>query len=558
MATLRLAAAAAALAGSVAALGPSPSGLYDCAGFVDQGCFKGPHSDGIAFPEFQGGKAFLPARNRDGSFNPLSGTTLERCAQFCAINYYTLSAVATNFSAEQNLTVAHATCSCGNSTAGVGGKLASSACAAPPLGGGNYTHPPKACASGTASCGCAANYSQSCGMAGVSRVYKATCTPSHGPGRYICPFKGGQYMENGSDISYQSWVDCFGGAVLDGVPTLGVPVVYSNSHYAVAPHYALLCNMTRQPSSWYCQQAVAGLKGFSDDPTSSAAGYHAYEPLLAYQAVVDAGIPSAGLTPTELTAFQGKMFDGVMAYVGHETRVENHGLDAAIQQLWIMKVFPDINCTTMRGERCSYDKTKMMRIPNQILANWQHGHALDEYAIGYDAISIVRLIGVLELIDTTDDLHSQDWKDFVLRFADSITPTGCFSNHGGGLQDDGAPDSEQQFADGRPGDPVGSCSGVFPFTYFFEKTATLFQHKDPKAASYCKWAARSLFRQITPFNDFPNFYYVIMALEEEKKQIKAGGPIPIPVRSDAFTRLCNLTDAEGSLCRIWLTSAPRR
>ena len=44
-------------------------------------------------------------------------------------------------------------------------------------------------------------------MAGVSRVYKAICTPSHGPGRYICPFKGGQYMENGSDISYRSWVD---------------------------------------------------------------------------------------------------------------------------------------------------------------------------------------------------------------------------------------------------------------------------------------------------------------------------------------------------------------
>ena len=142
---------------------------------------------------------------------------------------------------------------------------------------------------------------------------------------------------------------------------------------------------------------------------------------------------------------------------------------------------------------------------------------------------------MLELIDTTDDLHSDNWKDFVLRFADSITPTGCFSNHGGGLQDDGAPDSEQQFEFGRPGDPVGSCSGVFPFTYFFEKTATLFQHKDPKAASYCKWAARSLFRQINPFNDFENFYYVIMALEEEKRQMKAGGPIPIPVRSDAFT-----------------------
>jgi hypothetical protein len=52
----------------------------------------------------------------------------------------------------------------------------------------------------------------------------------------------------------------------------------------------------------------------------------------------------------------------------------------------------------------------------------------------------------------------------VLRFADSITPTGCFSNHGGGLQDDGGPASEQEFELGRPGDTVGTCSGVFPFT----------------------------------------------------------------------------------------------
>ena len=76
-------------------------------------------------------------------------------------------------------------------------------------------------------------------------------------------------------------------------------------------------------------------------------------------------------------------------------------------------------------------------------------------------------------------------------------------------------------------------------------------------ASYCKWAARSLFRQSNPYNgesvspwnillvdmianqncthqtpDFPNFYYIIMALEEETKQVKAGGPIPIPVRAN--------------------------
>lgn len=32
--------------------------------------------------------------------------------------------------------------------------------------------------------------------------------------------------------------------------------------------------------------------------------------------------------------------------------------------------------------------------------------------------------------------------------------------------------------------------------------------------------------------DFANFYYIIMALEEETKQVKAGGPIPIPVRTN--------------------------
>lgn len=471
--------------GGARALGPTASGLYDCVLSEDVGCF----SQGLA--GLQGGKAFCTEKQRDGSPNPLTGTTLERCAQFCAINWFALSAVSTTTVATGNLTTTCGVCSCGNSTSGA--KLAGDACSAPPSGG-NYTAPTPNCLSGKGSCPCGANTSQACGMNGVSRVYKSTCKPSHGPGRYLCPLRGGQYMENGSDVSYQSWVDCFGKAVLDGVPTLDIPVIMANSHYAVAPHYSLLCNMTKDPSSWYCSQAVAGLKGFSQNPTSSAAGYHAYEPLLSYQAVLDAGVKEP-LTPTELLAFQEKMFRGVMANVGHETRVENHGLDAAIQQLWIQKVFPNISCAG-----CSYNRTIMMRVPTQILTNWLHGHALDEYAIGYDAISIVRLIGVLELIDTTNDLQSNDWKEFVLRFADSITPTGCFSNHGGGLQDDGGPDSEQEFEFGRPGDVIGSCSGVYPFTYFFEKTATLFQRKDPSAASYCKWAARSLFRQINPYN----------------------------------------------------------
>jgi hypothetical protein len=97
---------------------------------------------------------------------------------------------------------------------------------------------------------------------------------------------------------------------------------------------------------------------------------------------------------------------------------------------------------------------------------------------------------MLEILDTTDDLHSDNWRDFVLRLADSITPTGCFSNHGGGLQDDGAPYSNVSYHQRYPGaiaSGYGSCSAVFPFTYFFERSATLLQHKDPQAASYCKW-----------------------------------------------------------------------
>ena len=84
----------------------------------------------------------------------------------------------------------------------------------------------------------------------------------------------------------------------------------------------------------------------------------------------------------------------------------------------------------------------------------------------------------------------------------------CRCCQGGGLQDDGAPYSTAPYRlRYRPlpqAIPYGSCSGVFPFVFFFERTATLLQHKDPAAASYCKWAARALFRRIDPYNDFAN------------------------------------------------------
>ena len=92
--------------------------------------------------------------------------------------------------------------------------------------------------------------------------------------------------------------------------------------------------------------------------------------------------------------------------------------------------------------------------------------------------------------------------------ADSSHEIVCRCCQGGGLQDDGAPYSTAPYRlRYRPlpqAIPYGSCSGVFPFVFFFERTATLLQHKDPAAASYCKWAARALFRRIDPYNDFAN------------------------------------------------------
>jgi hypothetical protein len=35
----------------------------------------------------------MPATLRDGSFNPVSGATLGRCAVFCTVSWYTLAAV---------------------------------------------------------------------------------------------------------------------------------------------------------------------------------------------------------------------------------------------------------------------------------------------------------------------------------------------------------------------------------------------------------------------------------------------------------------------------------
>ena len=55
-------------------------------------------------------------------------------------------------------------------------------------------------------------------------------------------------------------------------------------------------------------------------PSSSASGYHAYEVIISYQAVIDAGV-KAPLNATELSSFQEKVYRGVVGLAGHETRV---------------------------------------------------------------------------------------------------------------------------------------------------------------------------------------------------------------------------------------------
>lgn len=260
---------------------------------------------------------------------------------------------------------------------------------------------------------------------------------------------------------------------------------------------------------------MAALQGFAGNPASNCLGYHCYEVVLAYAAVVDAGVQDPfNKNATLLALFKTKLGKGIQSQVGHQAKVENHGIDAAIQQVYGAKIFPDLH-------QSSWDA-----IPKQMLQNWLHGHALDESAINYDGISIVRLVKFLELMPGgLDDLHSDAFKSFVIEFADALTPAGCLSNHGGGLQDDGQ----------------GHCNGAYLFTFFFEYAATMFQHSDPDAASYFKWAARSMFRGLFPKDDFGSFYWTpVRAYVQEQLQLgssNAGSstqllqqrtPIPIP------------------------------
>ena len=74
---------------------------------------------------------------------------------------------------------------------------------------------------------------------------------------------------------------------------------------------------------------------------------------------------------------------------------------------------------------------------------------------------------------------------------------------------------------------VFACARSFGF--FFEQGATSFQHSDPEAAAYFKWAARCMWRNMAVRDDFGSFYWTpALAYAEELQQLANGGPIPTP------------------------------
>ena len=356
---------------------------------------------------------------------------------------------------------------------------------------------------------CPANGTETCGDLNqtVVSAYAFSCSavpaPLHLP---ICNLNFSQWW-NGSDVSYKQWIDCFG----KGDTAYGS--LYVNDHFTIQPHHAVLCNITRDP--WYCDFAAASLAAYAMGGVSG--GYHCYEDVLAFASVAaGTGLKDAGLNATALAKFKQLVVQGCGSQARHSAKVENHAIDAALQQAYAPRVFPDIigatGVTGWKGEA------------EMVYENWMHAHALDESAINYDGISIVRLVALLRLGSSDDpnvasfplgpsDLHSVKFKAFLYEYADSITASGCFSNHGGGLQDDGQ----------------GFCNGAHLFGFFFEQGATSFQRSGPEAAAYFKWAARSMWRNLALRDYFASFYWSpALAYEEELKQLAAGGPIPIP------------------------------
>ena len=269
---------------------------------------------------------------------------------------------------------------------------------------------------------CPADATETCGdganQTAVS-AYTFACTAVPAPLRQpICNLNFSQWW-NGSDVTYKQYIDCFGRG------DTSYASLYINDHFAIQPHYAVLCNITRE--QWYCDYAAANLAAYAMG--GAQGGYHCYEPVLAYQAVVDGtGLKDAGLNATALAKFKALVVAGCGSQAGHSAKVENHGIDAALQQAYAPRVFPDLlNNSNVRGWKGEAE---------QVYTNWMHAHALDESAINYDGISIVRLVALLRLgasnnVDVASfpegpsDLKSNKFKAFLYEFADSITVRAC-------------------------------------------------------------------------------------------------------------------------------------
>lgn len=323
---------------------------------------------------------------------------------------------------------------------------------------------PKRVADSLCDAACPANSTENCGNENQTAVaaYSFTCTappaPLHQP---ICNLNFSQWW-NGSVVTYKQYIDCFAKS------DTAYDWLYVNDHFAIQPHTAVLCNLTHD--TYYCETAAKELQHYAL-AGAPATGYHCYEIVLAFASVRDGtGMHDAGLGAELLHNFTQKVFAGCGSAAGHGAKVENHALDAAIQEAYAPRILPDL---LKLGARSWKDQAEM------VYQNWMHAHSLDETAINYDGISIVRLVALLRLgaSNNTDiasmpdgpaDLKSDNFKAFLIEFADAITPDGCLSNHGGGLQND----------------DQGFCNGAHLFNFFFEQGATSFMESDPQAAQY--------------------------------------------------------------------------
>jgi hypothetical protein len=359
---------------------------------------------------------------------------------------------------------------------------------------------------------CPANSSETCGDANQTAVsaYAFTCTAAPAPLQQpICNLNFSQWW-NGSVVSYKQYIDCFAKS------DTAYASVYVNDHFAIQPHTAVLCNLTRD--AYFCEAAMLELHHYARSGAPST-GYHCYEIVLAFASVRDGtGKKDAGMAADLLHNFTQKVYLGCRSAAGHSSKLENHALDGAIQEAYAPRILPEL---------LKLGATSWKNQAEMVYQNWMHAHSLDESAINYDGISIVRLVALLRLgasdnpaiasmPDGPADLQSDKFKAFLIEFADALTPAGCLSNHGGGLQNDGQ----------------GFCNGAHLFNFFFEQGATSFIKSDPTAAQYFKWAARSMWQNMGVRDDFGSFYWSpVRSWEEEQKQEKAGGfPAEIPAK----------------------------